>query len=172
MFKKIRNRSLLHYFKPEDKNESSVLALHDDVDKFNNRIKKDIEKHKDETRHKVNIISVIGGISVIAVVVALIAIILTHFYWQEGKFSTVNDKYEHVKNELAEKVLTHVKKESEFTKNEIAVINKSLQDISNRQDISQESIKEIQDTLLKFENLFKQMESESSKNSEGLNTKS
>jgi len=175
-----RDRKVHEYWLQGEKHGSAMYELQMGFERLEKKefpkYQNDINEKNQETASKVASLSKISIISIIGIIITLFIIIMTHFYWQERKFSNVNDKYEHVKNELAENVLTHVKKESakelESTKDKIAVINKSLEDISSRQDISQESIKAIQDTLLKFENLFKQMESESSKSSEGLKSKS
>ncbi len=176
-FKKIKgDRPVSSYFEPSEDNRSSVLALRGQVDNFKNDTTKDINLYKADVSQKVSRTKTIGIFSLLGVIITLFAIIMVHFYWQEGKFSSLNSKYENIKDGLVEKILTQVEenriKQFESTKNNILVINKSLEDISSRQDISQESIKAIQDTLLKFENLFNQMESESSKSSEGLKSKS
>lgn len=172
-----QDRTVHDYWIDGEKHGSSMQELQVNLERLEKKgfpeYKEEINSQFEKTKSQVVSLRKFAFIGVIAVVIAAFGIIMPHLYWQEGKFSAINSKYEQVKDELAEKVLTHVKKEAtkqlDFTKNEIVVINESLEDISNRQDISQESIKAIQNTLVKFENLFKQMEVDSRKNPKALN---
>ncbi len=154
MFKKIRNRSLLEYFKPEDKNQSSVLALKGRVGTSIDDMTENIEKYKKDTLRKVDTTKLIGGLSLLGVIIGLFAIILVHFYWQESKFSTLNSKYENIINELSEKIWALVEKESskqtDLIKGKISAVNTSLEEMNNRIDVSQEMIKTTQEKMLKL----------------------
>jgi len=175
MFKKIRNRSLLEYFKPEDKNESSVLALRDRVDSSINDItqnvktsindiSKNIEKYKEEVSLKVKVgfLSLVGiFIGFVGIIIGFVAIILVHYYWQEGKFSTINSNI----NILSEKIIPLIEeepsKQTKLIEGKISAFNTSLEEMNKQLDISQKMINTMQEEMLKL----KKTQSVSDKNS-------
>ncbi|MFH1884719.1 MAG: hypothetical protein ABIL62_18630 [Planctomycetota bacterium] len=167
-----KDRKVHDYWLKGEKHSSSMRKLQKSFEQLKNKdfpeYRKNIDNICSDAKSTVSTLKIFGIVSLLAICTTFGGILLKHFYWQEGKFSTVNEKYECIKNELNENISTHVENETEvelgLMKEDIANIKLALQNINSQQDVTQDSIKAFQNTVLEFENSLMQMKVDSSKN--------